>query len=44
MNADKDVTFDEITHKILYEAFTEKIPGFHHSQIKWANTLDEPIP
>ena len=44
MNAGKDVTFDEITHKILYEAFTEKIPGFHHSQIKWANTLDEPIP
>ena len=44
MNECKDVTFDEITHKILYEAFIEKIPGFHHSQIKWANTLDDSIP
>ena len=28
MNADKDVTFDKVTHKSLYEAFTEKNSWF----------------
>ena len=44
ISADNDITFDKITHKLLYEAFTEKIPGFHHSQIKWADALDDSIP
>ncbi len=43
MNANKNTTFNEITHKLLYEAFTEKITGFHHSQIKWADKLEGAI-
>ena len=44
ISADNDITFDKITHKVLYKAFTEKIPGFHHSQIKWADALEDSIP
>ena len=39
----KQLKFDEITHKTLYEAFTYNITGFHHSQIKWFYKMDDPI-
>ena len=38
-----DIKFTNVTHKELYKSNIYKIPGFHHSQIKWVETLNTPV-
>ena len=43
LNNGEEVKFKLITHKTLYEDALSKIPGFHHSQIKWFDQLQQVI-
>ena len=42
-NDGEEINLECITHKQLYEATISNLPGFHHSQIRWANTLNKPF-
>ena len=39
----EEIKFNFVTHKQLYEDAISRIPGFHHSQIKWDDKLQELI-
>ena len=43
LNNGDEVKFKHVTHKQLYEDTVSKISGFHHSQIKWRDILQELI-
>ena len=40
MNNGDEIKLQCVTHKLLYEDTISKLPGFHHSQLKWRDTLN----
>ena len=40
----KEINFNQVTHKILYEEAVNNKSTLHHSEIKWAQKLDSAIP
>ena len=43
LNKGERIEFKFVTHKQLYEDTISKLPGYHHSQIKWKDALNELI-
>ena len=43
LNNGEEIKFNFVTHKQLYEDTISRLPGYHHSQIKWRDALQDLI-